>query len=211
MTLVPLPSPSPEELAVVAVVRRGGPPSILKLLLGLHRGLQTRGDEVARFRRQAAFRAQQLERVVHLSGHSSALSQITERAEMLRGRPFVALLKIAQSEVELGVRPLRVLAHRLAEKRHRLVVDALAVACDPQPHERVRSFRAFLEGRLELTCRLRVTAVAEWGLSQPHGGGAAADRDGERSQEQWVPPSNAQRVTHLHRPPSKRLYSSHSF
>src|SRR5207244_9622234 len=117
MTLVPLPSPSPEELAVVAVVRRGGPPSILKLLLGLHRGLQTRGDEVARLRRQAAIRVHQLERVVDLSGQSNVLSQVTECPEMLLGRGIVASLEIAEPEIKLGLRPLRIPAQRLAELR----------------------------------------------------------------------------------------------
>src|SRR2546425_13037462 len=68
--------PTPEErivIAIMAIVRPRcvGPPSVVKLLLGLHNGLQTRGDEVARRRRQAMLRAHQLERVVYLAGNSA--------------------------------------------------------------------------------------------------------------------------------------------
>src|SRR3989449_10869903 len=80
-----------------------GPPSVVKLLLGLHNGLQTRGDEVARLRRQGVLRAHQLERVVDLSGHSRAVSQATERAEVLRGGPFVASLEMTEPEIELEI------------------------------------------------------------------------------------------------------------
>src|SRR5882672_1971462 len=81
-----LPRPTPEERIVIAIgwPRRIGPPRIVKLLLGLHSRLQTRGDKAARLWRQGVLRAQQLERVVDLSGDSSAVSQTTERAEMLR-------------------------------------------------------------------------------------------------------------------------------
>src|SRR6266550_785299 len=92
-----LPPPTPEERIVIAVgaivrPRCVGPPRVVKLLLGLHNGLQTRGDEVARLRRQGVLRAHQPERVVDLSGQSRAVSQTTERAEVLRGGPFVAEL-----------------------------------------------------------------------------------------------------------------------
>src|SRR5688572_516726 len=88
------------------------------ILLGLHRGLQARGDKAARLRRQGVLRANEPESAVDLSSHSSAVSQTTERAEMLRGGTFVAPLEITEREVELGSRPLRVLAHCLAEGRH---------------------------------------------------------------------------------------------
>src|SRR2546422_7239929 len=131
-----------------------GPPSVVKLLLGLHNGLQTRGDEVARLRRQGVLRPHQLERVVDLSGHSRAVSQATERAEVLRGGPFVASLEMTEPEIELGIRPLRVLAHRLAEVRRRLAVAPLRVARDPQPHERSEEHTSELQSRLHLVCRL---------------------------------------------------------
>src|SRR5205809_5923241 len=100
----------------MAVVRPRcvGPPSVVKLLLGLHNGLQTRGDEVARLRRQGVLRAHQLERVVDLSGHSRAVSQATERAEVLRGGPFVASLEMTEAEMGVGIRPGRVLPRPLA-------------------------------------------------------------------------------------------------
>src|SRR2546428_3421066 len=157
-------SPTPEErivIAIMAIVRPRcvDPPSVVKLLLGLHNGLQTRGDEVARLRRQGVLRAHQLERVVDLSGHSRAESQATERAEVLRGGPFVALLEMTEPEIELGIRPVRILAHRFAEMRRRLAVVPLRVARDPQPYQGIRPFRVFREGRLELARRLGVAAL----------------------------------------------------
>src|SRR5439155_4904995 len=156
-----LPPPTPEERIVIAIVRPRcvGPPSVVKLLLGLHNGLQTRGDEVPRLRRQGVLRVHELERVVDLSGHSRAVSQATERAEVLRGGPFVASFEITEPEIELGILPFRVLAHRLAEVRRRLAVAPLRVARDPQPREGIRPVRVFLEGRLEFARRLRVAAL----------------------------------------------------
>src|SRR5207249_9435677 len=81
------------------------------------------------------------------------------RAEVLPGGPFVASLEMTEPEIELGIRPLRVLAHRLAEVRRRLAVAPLRVARDPQPHEGIRPFRVFREGRLELARRLGVAAL----------------------------------------------------
>src|SRR5207245_11140633 len=112
-----------------------------KLLLGFHNGLQTRGDEVARLRRQGVLRAHQLERVVDLSGHSRAVSQATERAEVLRGGPFVASLEMTEPEIELGIRPLRVLAHRLAEVGRRPALAPLRGPPEPQPHARITPFQ----------------------------------------------------------------------